>query len=1254
MVQQLTEGMDSLGVTDKVKRQLFVDAIGICAAPGCSTRLMQNRTNLGECAHIIPRRVGSHPREDWTTPLEDRRKEPNLLYLCEAHHKQVDDEQHADLYTAEALRQWKRDHEAWAASIRKDTSPVQQKVMDQLVQLGAQIAQQAAAAEANLNQLLDTCHDLLQRNRNNEARAFLAHIDTHLIDIDSPSLRARADILGAILLIRNEQIPEAKQSLLSTIQSYSTNVDAMLEYVELCEQAPEPGDEAERIESLVRGLAGDHPRLLIMDLRRKLNNREFVAVDDISADWTDDIRLNVLLMLQYALHCDATRHNAKRDALLDRWESDLPQSPRPHLFRVIFKVQDASRSEDIDAHTIREILGFLETEREQAETKDPIGTRDQITWALHQLRLGLELLHVSGSAGGIDIPQLRDTIVQLIRACYFDRYINDILPELLTNLRIEPGQWQAIVSRMQESNVVPSPFVMKCLLAQTLHIEALPNGTKEFFHTRGNENLLELREAFEAGDPQKAATVLNQENDLNFSLMVLEALPDHAFSADLLELLKVPSYLEDQLLYARLKLYAANRLDSQALDLLSTLENDLNIGALSIAAEIYRRNQLWDQFIPAALQMLTFDIPEAKRALLNADLGLAYFYAGDPTYSIDYAEQALNQCEILGETNSQILLQIIGQAYQQRGLQNQACEKFQEYNQITRDFALSLLEAELYLQSSLPDKHNQAVSLIVRAFEEAETCDDPKYLAAFLTLVELSNANAIPFDDEPAVTDNLFVKVDDMWFHVGSEGYAFDATRILPGTANYEAVEGKSVSDEVEWPADKYLIGSQRRKIVHIATDPSYLGWRAQEALERQASMGNASIWMIQVHGEAGNMDLSNMHRLMEEVFQQQHDMFDRYVGSPLPFSFLAKMEGGIGPALGRIATERRGFIRCNDGTLENITLQNANATSIVNGDPCVIGGLATLVLAEANLLETVIKAVPQLCVSTSVIKMLRSMSSEILPGSSVGRMALVDGNLEVYPSNQASETQYKDRLRASADLLDQLPRKLIGKTYQNTGDDLDLDSILPEYFVDTLRLSQEQDAHIITDDWLLLRVYENTGEDPIPPHTSSLSLIRALADSGHITWEAYLRYFGLLTRYRYHFLPISVDDMIRTVLSVNDGGLVIPTPKNLYLLNLSLTLSQEYGVNDDTVLQILTRFFVQLITDNTITPDIADSVFTLTITEGLAGKDKRIMAQSLSQLGRIALNKNITLSPLARKKLESLNNQLAGFAQGASLILHF
>ena len=131
----IKDGVDSGAVSDKVKRQVLSNGLGICAAPECLERIDVQRTRLGECAHIIPRRVGSHPREDYSTLLDDRKIESNLIYLCEKHHKIVDNKEHASIYTAVMLRNWKHDHEQWSSAIQKDSSYIPKESKDHLDKL---------------------------------------------------------------------------------------------------------------------------------------------------------------------------------------------------------------------------------------------------------------------------------------------------------------------------------------------------------------------------------------------------------------------------------------------------------------------------------------------------------------------------------------------------------------------------------------------------------------------------------------------------------------------------------------------------------------------------------------------------------------------------------------------------------------------------------------------------------------------------------------------------------------------------------------------------------------------------------------------------------------------------------------------------------------------------------------------------------------------------------------------------------------
>ena len=1020
MTEELKDGTDSGAVPDKVKLQVFVNGLGICAAPDCSDRLMQNRTRLGECAHIIPRRVGSHPREDGT-PLDDRKKEENLLYLCERHHKIVDNIEHAAIYTADLLRKWKRDHETWGAGITKDSPYLPQDIKAMLASVGTQIAEQANVSETIVRKLLDTCHELLHRQLINEARAFLSQIDILLIDANNLTLSARADLLNAILAIRSEKIPEAKKQLLQIIQAHPQDVEAMLEYVELCDTAPEADDEGARIEKLARDLANDHPRLLLIDLARKYQNQELVEEQNIFNKQMNDVRLNARLICQHALFCDLSQKTDQRDNLINKWEKVLPNSPRPHLFKVLYRTSDIFRSPiQQAAQPLQEALEFSREEREGANTKDPLTLRDQILWLIQEMRLELIYAHISGAEK--DASEIRNGLISLIEQCYFDSLIDANLPAVLSQLRVEQNQWRVLTRKIQESKMLPSRQVVELLFLQALRYDELHADLEEFVTTYGHDDLLQILRAIKDGNTQKAAESINAKKDSVFSFILLQSISEREIAVSLAELLEVCGDHQADLLFARLDILDLHQRDEEALGLIARLSIDEAAPfALHTVERITYRNKQWHLFIPSALRLLNFDIPQPYRIQLHGTLAIAYFHQGDDTNAITHAEHALSHPEELGEENAHNILRVLGQSLVMKGLPDEACRKFQQYGQIKRSFSLLLEEADIYLNSGFADKHEKALSLIMRAFEEADVYEDRLYLSAFMLLVELGNTGKIPSQNEPSIEDGLFVKLDGFpngWFYIGEEE-SLGAECIKPGTANYTAVIHKSISEEIEWPADKFAKPNVKHKILHIVTAPEFLSWRAHEAMENVARLGNAPIWSIRVVNEEGSIDKENLRRFYQEQFYPNHEFFETYTNSPLPFSFLCKMQGSLTQAIGRLSSERKGFIRCNNGTQADLEAQKATANDALNGTTCFIEGLAALVLAEARLLEIVINALPNLSVSTSVIRLLRETAGEFqTTSSSMGRGTFVEGNFEFRPRDKEMEETLRNQLLWAADML--------------------------------------------------------------------------------------------------------------------------------------------------------------------------------------------------------------------------------------------
>lgn len=317
--------------------------------------------------------------------------------------------------------------------------------------------------------------------------------------------------------------------------------------------------------------------------------------------------------------------------------------------------------------------------------------------------------------------------------------------------------------------------------------------------------------------------------------------------------------------------------------------------------------------------------------------------------------------------------------------------------------------------------------------------------------------------------------------------------------------------------------------------------------MENIAQIGNAPVWVMQLANEDGSFDFEGLKRLIKEQTQPNYDFFDTYVGTPLPISFLSTVLGGLAQALRAIIHEQKGFIRINDGSLADLDIQKVTANDVLQGTACFIDGLATLMLAEAGLLETVTKALPNIGVSTSVIRLLRKIAADFDPPSStIGTVGVIDENLHFSPRNKEREETFRKRLLLAADLLETLPNNVIAKTYPKLEGDVGQDHLLPDYFVDAFRYAQQEEAHIVTDDALLIRSYKSLGESSIPKHFSSFSLIQNMAENGQITRDEYLRYFAQLTFYRYHLLSLSVDSMLDTVLPSTQSGIITPAPRNI------------------------------------------------------------------------------------------------------------
>ena len=215
----------------------------------------------------------------------------------------------------------------------------------------------------------------------------------------------------------------------------------------------------------------------------------------------------------------------------------------------------------------------------------------------------------------------------------------------------------------------------------------------------------------------------------------------------------------------------------------------------------------------------------------------------------------------------------------------------------------------------------------------------------------------------------------------------------------------------------------------------------------------------------------------------------------------------------------------------------------------------------------------------------------------------------------------------------------------------IDIDKMIPPYFLDAFRLAQQSKIHFLSDDAALTNVFELTGEEDIPTDYSTISLVRALFDKGIVSWDNYLEYFCLLASYRYHFLSISANDMMQTLISEKKSGLVTIEPKRLELLNLGLVLSVEYGVDDDNFIRVLSEYFSQILLDDTITKELAESVFTNVIFDTFEKRDAQLVAKAIAQVCIAKMPKENWRSGILEAKFDALVLQLNRYLQHFSPI---
>lgn len=107
--------MSKTTIPQKVALKLWIRSGGRCQFCGCNEilyrdELTQTQMNKAYIAHIVADRPGGERGDEILSP-QLAKDFNNLMLLCDAHHRLIDDKLNAETYTVELLQIYKRDHE---------------------------------------------------------------------------------------------------------------------------------------------------------------------------------------------------------------------------------------------------------------------------------------------------------------------------------------------------------------------------------------------------------------------------------------------------------------------------------------------------------------------------------------------------------------------------------------------------------------------------------------------------------------------------------------------------------------------------------------------------------------------------------------------------------------------------------------------------------------------------------------------------------------------------------------------------------------------------------------------------------------------------------------------------------------------------------------------------------------------------------------------------------------------------------------
>ncbi|MBT8234301.1 MAG: hypothetical protein KJN84_16840 [Bacteroidia bacterium] len=1021
-----------------------------------------------------------------------------------------------------------------------------------------------------------------------QASQLLNNLKDILPCIDDPSTVLEYKLLEAQILSGLGNTSESKEKYSTLSIKYPDDPRAFLFLAEIAYDQKN-GIEYKALVNDANSIDDDFWLTKLITQKRKYQLDEFDITDFIAeSKLPTDSRAKSSFYTFYAHVAESIGNTKTADDFINKAIKSNPDSLKTFITKLALLENRMMNDRDeiernLKAHELLNLTSKIEVmfSKEHAINKiSRVLINAKILSAVNQLQLYTKYIYI-----------IEET-VECILDVDFDQTMESVLTFMLSMSNLPNHILERVCQHILSSEMEISDSLAYQLFSQFCQKNSVLTNGKQFFIQCKQATLINLIEEL-VGNSNKLFTKLR--NNLNLAQLLVVELKELPLLREriLTEILDEDS---TENLQVKLQYYIDIKDNDSAFKLIQNIDfSSTNILNLAPILKVVQAKSAWEMEQVILQRMVAAGGND--RYICNSKHQLFYCYLELKSYkeAIELGRDLLeNETYFLAETAGiqETIISNTLLAYLERGKvdSNKYSEAldFLSTVELTKyEFKIGV-EAEIYIKNS---KYKEALHVLIEAIKNNGSVKNEQLTRLyFLIFITIGKFVDLSIESERTVVDGSFLKfeADDSWYFVGHEN-EMDAIKISPNNDKYTVLTGARLHQEVDF-STKYSHTKLIKKITHIYNQEKYILFKIHNEFHLRSKHGVLDgIHSIDTPVIDGKSDLSNITDFLQDSNDRNKSIFQTYISEALPFSILAKAEGSVINAIGKIVNSQKGFIRFCAGTAPNLNNQKDIAKRILSKkEEFYIDGTSALFMVENGLTKMVLDNFPKLKIPQSVISFLIEVSTRFSPDSlTVGFMSYSDNGInfqELDPEHrEIMHTRYLEDIK----LLES--QNVVSLTMANKTKSITESEMFPE-LVDATVLARNECLPVLTEDYLFLKANELEIGKTAPENFSLWSIFRTLYESCTITFKEFLDIHLYLSVHRFSFLSISHEDLYLTVFG--ESKVTMFEPENIHKLNLSLVLSEEYGVSFESGFLVIGRFLYRILTDNTIDYSLLERVF--------------------------------------------------------------